>query len=51
MPSNCDPEARTPPLVQKKRNGLTTTSDKETLEVVSLILARHFYSTSEKRGP
>ena len=32
----------TPSLIQKKGNGLMTTSKKETLEVVGLFLARFF---------
>ena len=61
MPSVCTGVAENPPnhnimagnpaAVQIKRNGLMTTSGIETLEVVGLILARHFLYHFGKRDP
>ena len=58
MPSVCTGVVEKPPqqsivagtqsLVQKKRNGLKTMSEKETPKVVGLILTRYFYTMSEK---
>ena len=38
----CNIVTGTAPLVQKKINGLLTTSEKETFELVGLILESHF---------